>query len=245
MEPMIFDAYIELNTSELPACGSDLLKSISAYGADRAIVIPAAENVSDSTFESANAKLAEFCKNHPGKLFPFCRLQPKLGSAAVESLKTALENGFYGLFLAPEKEQFYIDHCVELFRVLEARQKPLLLVTQKHLIRNPRYWQGAIEKFPHIPFIFIHAGQDDYIQAAEMAAEFPNVYLETSALNRMRTEYLLRTAGSGKIVFGSGSPVSDGRIEKVKFEVLKALTPDIAGANLDALMGIPQPEERV
>lgn len=242
---MIFDAHIELNVSELPASGSDLLKGMSAYGADRAIVIPAAESTSDPAFESANTELAAFCKNYPGKLFPFCRLQPKLGAAAVESLKSALENGFYGLFLAPESEQFYIDHCIELFRVLEARQKPLLLVTQKHLIRNPRYWQGAVEKFPHVPFIFVHAGQDDYVQAAEMATEFPNVYLETSALNRMRTEHLLRIAGTKKILFGSGSPVSDGRIEKVKFEVLNALTPDIAGSNLNALMGTVPSEGRV
>lgn len=239
METILFDAHIELNVSKLPESGEEVLKLMAMYGAKRAIVIPTTEDVSDKSFTLANEALLTFCQKYPNILFPFCRLQPKMGESAAEALKTYLEHNFYGLFLAPEQEQFYIDHCIELFRILDARKKPLLLVTQKHLMRNPRYWQGAIEKFPHVPFIFAHAGQDDYQQAIDMAIELPNVYLETSALNRLRSKACVQAVPEGKIVFGSGYPISDGRLEKMKYEILQALQPTIAFRNIQTILNLP------
>ena len=73
---------------------------------------------------------------------------------------------------------------------------------------GPEQVRACAAKYPDAHILMGHSCHGAWQQAAALAAEFANVYCELTAVldDRGAVEILARTAGSGKIVFGTDTP---------------------------------------
>lgn len=196
------------------------LPFLDSCGIDRAVVVPDTPENETQTAEEANDIALRFLRAYPDRVVAFCRLQPKLILAAQKELARRLEEGFKGFCLSPKTDQFFIEDLVELFPAASAYRCPVILRTENHLVRQPFYWHGIFEKYPEVSVILAGGGRDHFMQAAELAREFAQVYLEVSDLSLERCRKVFEIAGSEKVLFASGYPASHPVLERKKWELV-------------------------
>ena len=66
-------------------------------------------------------------------------------------------------------------------------------------------------QYPHVPLLLGHSVHDDWMSAVELALEFPNIYLELTAVldDRGPLELFVKTVGSRRLLFGTDIPWFD------------------------------------
>jgi len=88
---------------------------------------------------------------------------------------------------------------------------------------GPEQARRVLERYPNIKLLAGHSFNGHWDQAAQLAVDFPNLYLETSTVNdRGVIEMFCERAGSEKVVFGSDFPFMSPR-----YNVACVVTADI------------------
>ncbi len=101
------------------------------------------------------------------------------------------------------------DRNRPVWEIANARRLPVLLHTW-----GGSAWNGheavreAAERYPEARILCGHSLHGDWCRAVELARDFPNLYLELTAVpdERGAVEQLLAGAGSEKLVFGTDFP---------------------------------------
>ena len=141
---------------------------------------------------------------------------------------------------------YYPDVCEGVDKVLEVVAKNQAIVKVFSGIGSramPQQWLKHVEKYPQIPFIFLHMGCFDYgYGCVDLAGRYENIYLETS--NQYEVQILKKavtTAPQDKLLFGSSYPE---RLTKCSLDVFDMFHLDegfrkkIFGENAAALLNL-------
>jgi predicted TIM-barrel fold metal-dependent hydrolase len=255
---MIFDAHTHVGPSlfyEKPlypgVVGADLVAIMDRVGIDKACVfapywIGGGEFV-DPDFDQANRAVYEATKEFPDRLIGYGRVNPKLGRKALDELERCIQDyRFRGLKLHPDTEG-YDTSCLEIMAPIYERMVEANWVSFYHTgyapTCQPALFVPLAKAFPSVPIILAHIGYRYWEDAALVAREFRNVYLETAGNSTPSTiNGAIRVAGADHVLFGTDSPYHDPQYCIDKVELLPDLTDEerklVMGGNMARLLGM-------
>jgi predicted TIM-barrel fold metal-dependent hydrolase len=232
---MIIDMHMHIE--EVASLGwkmsaEDCIRAMDEAGVDRAAVMTLTD------LPGLNPRglelIAEACNSHPDRLFGFIRLNPAHLQLSHEVLERAITQlGFKGLKLHPVST---LQHpgapaTIELIQHAGELGVPTLFHCGDEPLSTPLSIAQAAAACP-----------DARIEALDVAEQFPNIILETSAMpypEKIRTA--VERIGAERVVFGSDGPVSSPALERQKV-VIAALGEEAAalvmGGNAAALLGL-------
>lgn len=173
---------------------------------------------------AGNNEIHEIVKKYPDRFIGFCVISPTWNVNAADEVDRGInELNMKGIKMHPTLNNYEADSPI-VFPVMERIQKygvPLLIHTWNDNLSHPSRIGKLAKLFPNIPFIMGHMGYEAYTEAAFIAKELPNVYLDTTGFfNAERTlPTVVRIAGMEKILFGTDSPALNAHVEvaRIKF----------------------------
>lgn len=183
-----------------------LVADIDRWGIAAAVCFPANEPGADGRFTAANAAVLDAAARHPGRIVPFCRIDP-MGRGAIEALHAAAAGGARGLKLHPVAQRFRPE-AAEVAAAVRAATGLGWPVTI-HAGYGARELAGPIGALvaavPGARIILAHAGRGDARALAARLRDWPGVMLDTSlaALSD------LVSIGPDRLCFGSDRPYGD------------------------------------
>jgi uncharacterized protein len=160
-------------------------------------------------YAADNQRVVEECERHPDRLVPFARLDPRVASAGDAA--EALAVGARGFKLHPRAENFRLDHPgVEAIAgvAVEARA-PLLIHAGVGVDSFGETITRLAERHRGCPIVLAHAAVSDLAWLAEVAADHPNLFFDTSWWNPADLLALFALIPPGQILFGSDEPYMD------------------------------------
>jgi len=189
-------------------------------GVDHAIVCPV--RTRGYHLAASNEAIAEAVSASGGRLTGVARVDPLLGDDACAELERALEAlGLRGLFLHPWEETFRIaDGCVApVVEVARQHRVPVIVAAGYPWLSEALQVGALARRFPDVTFIATNGlqlnisglGQID----AELAiAENENLLIQTSGVYREDfIEGIARRFGAHRVLYASGYPIFDPRLE--------------------------------
>ncbi len=185
---------------------AELESLLAAQGFDLAIVMPAVAQRPDNDEVGRGIRGSS-------RLRGFAMVNPYDDDGGVYELERAAgEWDAAGLKLVPLRHGYECDGSVPLrvMRCAERLELPVSIHSGAHYCLP---WQiGALaRRFPSVPVIMDHMGWRYYVEGAmDVAAETPNVYLETAMVSmpgyiRMAVDRL----GADRVIYGSDYPTGD------------------------------------
>lgn len=180
-----------------------------------------------------NDALAERSGRHPDRLIPFATVDPKLGDAAVVELERCLANPlFRGVKFHPWLQAFAPSMVkptmIELLRCAARYQAPVLFHDGTPPYSTTFQIADTARWVPEATIVLGHAGLSDYIApAAELVRDVPNLYACVCGPRAGWVNYLVRTAGAQKVLFGSDFGFTD-------WTILAEFLDNVRAADLDA-----------
>lgn len=212
-----------------------LLRQMDAEGVDRAVVLNIATN--GKQMHNVN-DFAIMLNDSEGRLTGFGSVWPWEPAAAVEELHRLKEAGVKGVKFHPEYQDFYVDD--DRMAPIYETVNQLGLITVFHAGLDIGYPPPAAgepdarpspERFARIlpgftaPLVLAHMG--GYIQWLEVEKYLvgKNVYFDTSyCFTRIPMPQFARMAaahGADRILFGSDTPWSSPKFERMMVEALE------------------------
>ncbi|UJW30296.1 amidohydrolase family protein [Saccharothrix sp. AJ9571] len=185
--------------AELP----ELREALARVGA-RAAVFPLSE---PEGYSAANDKVIDVAADDPA-LVPFCRISPH--DHPVREADRCVERGAAGIKLHPASDEFTIDdeRLTGVFDLAEARRLPVLAHAGPENKPFGDSLTDLLTDRPELRFIVAHAGLTDLSCLAGRAADFPNLFFDTSWWSPTDLVLLLGTVPPGQVLFGSDLPYS-------------------------------------
>ncbi len=193
---------------------------------------------------ATNEYVAEQVAVNPDRFFGFASLRVdhwnQDGPGQLRQMEDAIVKfGMVGIKIAHGHQQFRMDdqRFYGIYEVAERQGTPIYLHTgtspnpgtrTEPPYCDPAYLEEAILRYPDAVFILGHSGYDSsnraltYTNSAiDLAARYPNVYLEPGALGAERAElvlhdYLERIRAGGvveKLLYGSDGPQLPGYVK--------------------------------
>jgi hypothetical protein len=251
---MIIDAHTHVFADGSPY-GSvrQLIAQMEAAGIDRTVCVPGWMDLPHLTEVIAGRRQAEqnvpnhlvydAIARHPGRLYGFVCLNPKLGAAALQTLQEGFAHGCCGVKLAPLVHRFAFTEPVlqDVAAACAERGFPIYA----HVLPIPGTttadYAAWARRCPRTHFILGHMGFGPADgEAIDLAAELPNLYLETSLGTYLGVCEAVHRAGANKVIFGSEFPLSHQQPELVKVQLLDpAARPAVLAGNIARLLNIP------
>jgi len=158
----------------------DLVADLDRWDVADAVCFPANEPGPDGDFTPANAAVAEAARRYPGRIVPFCRVDP--GRGAEAAMRRAAADGARGLKLHPVAQRFALDApaAIACVRDATARRWPVLI----HAGYGARALAGPLERLlaavPGARLILAHGARGDARAVRELLAGHPGVWFDTS-----------------------------------------------------------------
>lgn len=228
------------------ATPAGLLERMEEAGIDRAVVSP----VRPRRYElgPANMHVANAVAAHPDRFTGFARVDPNRGVDAVRDARRALgELGLRGLFLHPWEETFRVSAAVVDPVVDVAREHgvPVVLAAGYPWLSEGLQVAELARRFPAVTFLATNGGQINISGLGQTDVELalaacPNLLLQTAGVYREDfLEGVVARFGAGRLVFASGFPLTDPRLE-IRRVAWSHLDDDskarVLGANLAPLL---------
>jgi predicted TIM-barrel fold metal-dependent hydrolase len=219
--------------------GDELVERMDAAGVDQACVFPFVEGEFDNDVVDVAVQA------HPDRLIPFLAVNPWHQEAAVEEIHRRADKGYKGVKIHPTIHGYHLSDFDLVGPVMNAiRERELVVISHgaSDLYNAPPEFAAITRKYPEIPFLMAHSGTFwSHDQAVELAAEIPNLYLETARVPLFEVAHSVRTLGPEKVVWGTDSPFVDYSFEYEKMgravdsEEARQL---VCGGNLRRLLGV-------
>ncbi|MCW2641438.1 MAG: hypothetical protein JWP76_3744 [Dactylosporangium sp.] len=190
--------------------------------------------------------IAEACERYRDRLYGFIRLNPAYLETSKQLLKQAVtELGFKGLKLHPVSTMQHPGGrtTIELIRYAGELGVPTLFHCGDEPLSTPLSIAQAAAACPDAIIVLGHMGGYFHVdEALDVAEQFPNIILETSAMpypEKIRAA--VERVGAERVVFGSDGPVSSPSLERQKV-VIAELGEEAAGlvlgGNAETLLGL-------
>lgn len=194
---------------------------------------------------AGNDEVAEIIKNHPDRYIGFGVISPRWSPNVADEVDRCMELGMKGFKMHPTLNSWYADSPL-VYPVMDRIAKynvPVLFHSWNDDFSHPSRIGRLAKLYPTVPIIMGHMGYEDWYEAAYLAKELPNVYLDTTGqYNEVRTfREAVRICGAEKIVFGTDGPAMGMKAELVKIQDADISDDDkklILGENAKRLLNI-------
>jgi predicted TIM-barrel fold metal-dependent hydrolase len=193
----------------------ELLGEMDRYGVDRAVICPVDRCIAVDNREGNDLVLGA-ARTHPGRFYAFATANPWYGNRALAELRRAIGEGARGIKLHPPLQGFLLcDELVyPLVELAEELAVPMFFHTGTPAFSIPTQLAELALRFPKVDFIMGHMGSTDFkLEAAAVALESPNIYLDTSWILPELVTRAVAAVGAERVLFGSDSPLSTLRVE--------------------------------
>jgi uncharacterized protein len=208
---MIVDSHAHVD--EVPALGwmdpaSSIVGLMDEAGIDQAIVMTYTELPAVNPL--ALAYLAEQIGRYPHRLIGYVRVHPWYPEA-IDLVEQAFgEFNMKGVKLHPVGNLSHpaSDATLRVIRRAAQHYAPVLFHCGDEALTTPLQIAGAAEAVPQATIILGHMGGYFHVdEAIEVAARYPNVYLETSAMPYpAQIRRAVETIGAHRVLFASDGP---------------------------------------
>jgi predicted TIM-barrel fold metal-dependent hydrolase len=198
---------------------SDLLASMDALGIERALVCPLKPVTYD--LNAANAELAAAIRPHGDRLVGAARVDPWQPDAAATLRRGLDSHGLRALYLNPWEEHFPADseRLDVLMGIARDYRVPALVATGFPWLSEAAQVCALAIRCPEVPVVMSNGGQINISGLGQSAATLamagaPNLYFDTAGVYRQDfIEECVRDFGADRVLFGSGAPYFDQRLE--------------------------------
>lgn len=187
-------------------------------GIDQTIISPDVAIGPD--FRLGNDQAAEAAREHPGRLLPYCTIDPHGENLEAELERCFDQLGAVGIKIHPSGHSYPADgpNYQPMWEFAHERGTFVLSHTWKGSSDcAPETFGPLADKYPQVSIIFGHAGggPSGYPEAMEVAEGHPNIFLDTcgSMFTSQWIEKMVERLGSEKIVFGTDHPFFDPRTD--------------------------------
>lgn len=186
--------------------GAALVADLDRWGLAAAVCFPADEPGDDGQFRDANAVVAATAATAPGRIVPFCRVDPSRPGAAA-AMDRAARAGARGLKLHPVAQRLRPESpdVVAAVRDATTRGWPVTI----HAGYGARALAGPIaallDAVPEARMVLAHAGRGDARALCARIDEWPGVLFDTS----LAALADLVSLPPSRLVFGSDRPYGE------------------------------------
>lgn len=239
IEPFDVHAHTGVDVDGTTRTADEHVSALEAISG-RSVVFPLCV---DTGYEAENRRVIEESRRHPDRLVPFARLDPRVSATADAG--AALDAGARGFKLHPRAEDFRLDHPgVEAIAGVAAEARaPVLIHAGTGVGSFGETIIRLADRHRECPIVLAHAAVSDLVWLADVAAEHPNLFFDTSWWNPSDLLALFALVPPGQVLFGSDEPYMDlelvlaialrcARFAGLSEEVLTL----VFGGQLDALL---------
>lgn len=204
----IFDAHMHVGQNDpdgFKAEASQLLEALDLAGPDaRGVIFPFHE---PDGYREANERAIADAAASGGRLFAFCRLDPRTEDAVAEA-ERSLDAGARGIKLHPRAEGFGMGEpeVRRVFEVAHERGVPVLVHAGRGIPALGQHTVELAEALPNARVILAHCGISDLSWIWRDAQRLPNLYFDTSWWSAADVMALLALVPPGQVLFASDSP---------------------------------------
>src|ERR1700694_1246041 len=219
---LIFDAHMHVD--DVPALGwrmtgEQCIEAMDRAGIRKAVIMTIVDlpEVNPDALEL----IANTCSRFPDRLYAFARIHPFYGDRAVAILEDAITNyGFRGLKLHPVSSIAHpaSKESIALIRKAAAHNAPTLFHCGDEPMTTPFAVALAAEAVPEATIILGHMGGYHHVdEAIAVAARYPNIILETSAMPYpWRIKEAVDRVGAERVIYARDGPLVVPAIEVEK-----------------------------
>lgn len=173
---------------------------------------------------AGNNEVYKIVKKYPDRFIGFGVISPRWSPNAADEVDRCISDlNMKGIKMHPTLNSWAADSPI-VYPVMERIQKydvPVLFHTWNDDLSHPCRVGKLAKLFPEITILMGHMGWEAFYEAAFLAKELPNVYLDTTGFyNEIRTlREVVRIAGKEKVVFGTDAPALNvyAEVAKIKF----------------------------
>jgi predicted TIM-barrel fold metal-dependent hydrolase len=163
------------------------------------------------SIKDQNNYISELVTRYSDKLIGCAVINPKEDDAIEETRRIVTLPGIRMVEFNSIEHGYYPDSCPnidQILTIIEESNLPVKVFTGIGSRSMPQQWAVHAKRHPQLKFIFLHMGCFDYgYSCVDLAAEYDNIYLETS--NQFEVQILKKaftTLPKEKLVFGSSYP---------------------------------------
>jgi uncharacterized protein len=152
-----------------------------------------------------NDRVLRWAQESPGRLYPYCRLDP--AEDPVAEAERCLALGARGIKLHPRAQAFgFGDGAADsIWKVADEAQVPILIHAGRGMPRMDPLADLAL-RYPDVPLVLAHAGIADQGMFASRLAGHPKVVYDTSTFSVFDQIELFARVPAERIVFASDAP---------------------------------------
>jgi predicted TIM-barrel fold metal-dependent hydrolase len=208
-----------------------LLEDLERWEVEAAVCFPADEPGPDRQFTAANAAILAAAEAAPGRVIPFCRVDPTQ-PGALDAVARAAAAGARGLKLHPVAQRFRPESDAAVAVVADAATRGWPVTIHAGFGARPLAAGIAalVEAVPEARLVLAHGGRGDARALAVRLHAWPNVMLDTS----LAALADLSALPPSRLVFGSDRPYGDHGTALL----LVRRAADVAGWGDDELAGV-------
>lgn len=223
----------------------ELLDALDPLGA-RAVVFPMHE---PDGYGPANDAVLEAAGSAPGRLVPFCRVDPR--ADAVAEATRCLDAGARGIKLHPRAEGFTLAEPAveELVALAHERRLPILIHAGRGIPALGEHALQLTARHPEARLILAHAAVSDLAWLWRELPSHPNLFVDTAWWSPGDMIALFTLVPSGQILWGSDSPYGrplSSIVLHLRFALQAGIGPEalksIAGGQLERLLEGVEPQ---
>jgi uncharacterized protein len=201
----LVDAHAHIGGNDPDGWGcspAELAGALGLAGA-RAVVFPLMERAG---YRQANDAVLAAAAASPGRLVPFCRVNPHAGP--VRELERCVAAGARGVKLHPRAERFDLRHrgVAAVFAAAAERRLPVIIHAGFGMPSLGRDALALGERYPGTPLILAHLGVTDLAWIWRRLGDHPNLFFDTAWWNPADHLALFAHAPPGRILLGSDTP---------------------------------------
>lgn len=184
-----------------------------------------------------NPIMVKMLEAHPDRFRGYWCYNPNYPEAIEEAKARVLDiPGVIGFKFHPSTHNYPLsgDNYQPLLQWANTHRLIVLSHTWKHPgICDAAQCRWVAERYPELVFVLGHSCWDEFEQAFALAREFPNVYLELTACERVTgfVDRAVHTVGAHKLLFGTDLPWFDPN-----FSLGCVLFADITDADRHAIL---------
>lgn len=208
----------------------DLVADLHHHDIAEAVAFPANEPGEAGDFAEANAAVLDGAGRHPGRIVPFCRVDPSRGAA--EAIGRAAAGGARGLKLHPVAQRFALDDPAAIDAVERAADMGWPVLIHAGFAARPiaDALGGLLAAVRDARIILAHGARGDLREVLRVAADRDGVYFDTS----LALLPDLVALGPERLLFGSDRPYGD----MATAFLLLARAAEVGGWSDDDLRGV-------
>lgn len=223
---MIIDYHAHVRRDGLAYRVDDLLHDMEQNGINRRLV----SAMEGTSIAEQNNAVADMVRKHSDKLLGCAVINPKEDGALAEMERVSAMPEFRAIELDSFEHGYLPENCPHVDSIIElaqANHMPINVYTGAGRRTAPHQWGWYAKRHPRANFVMLHMGGVDFgYSCVELAAQQPNVYVETS--DQIELQVLRKAMDripSQRILFGSKYPVLFTRCSVISFDML-TLTKD-------------------